>query len=192
MTIFYSSGVVVGILTSDYEIDMARMAIVRATAYPMMLTFHRAFDVCVTDIRESIRQVLDLGCDRLLTSGRSPSAELGSDTLREIVNARDEYLRANPHMPFLRVVAAAGVSVSNAADIISSSGVDGIHAASSVLKKAVQRDPVVEDGPVDDDVVKFSVAVKDFDDDCSAGMVCVKEVSVLVDEAENAWVGNQL
>ena len=40
-----ADGVVVGLLTEDGEIDLARMRVVREVADGLVLTFHRAFDV---------------------------------------------------------------------------------------------------------------------------------------------------
>jgi hypothetical protein len=129
------AGVVVGMLTSDYKIDMTRMAIVRTISHPMLLTFHRAFDICVTDVAEAVKQVIALGCDRLLTSGRAPSAEAGLENLRTILATRDEYNTVHPCSRYLSVIAAAGVSAENAGAIVGMTGVDGVHAASSVMRK---------------------------------------------------------
>ena len=49
----------------------------------MSFTFHRAFDV-VSKPKEALLQLLNLGVDRLLTSGQQEKAEDGIDLLIEL------------------------------------------------------------------------------------------------------------
>ena len=49
----------------------------------MSFTFHRAFDV-VSKPKEALLQLLNLGVDRLLTSGQQEKAEDGLDLLIEL------------------------------------------------------------------------------------------------------------
>jgi copper homeostasis protein CutC len=80
-------GVVVGVLTSSNHIDMAKMRVLRAVSEGMLLTFHRAYDVAVGDPLEDLQNLIHIGCDRLLTSGKSSSAmhETGSKLLTKLV-----------------------------------------------------------------------------------------------------------
>lgn len=114
---------------------MTRMAIIRKISHPMMLTFHRAFDICASDLEETVLQVISLGCDRLLTSGRSSCAETGMETLKTIIQIRDNFIRGHAGSNHLRVIAAAGVSAENVGKIIMMTGVDGVHAGSSVVRR---------------------------------------------------------
>ena len=195
-----------GILTSNFEIDVPRMQIIRDVSRPLLLTFHRAFDVCTTDVEESISQIMSFGCDRLLTSGRFPTAEAGQEMLHRVVAARDNFLSKHPNATHMRVIAAAGVSVSNAGNIITHGAVDGVHAGSAVTVKGrgkveaeklpkLPRDQseclhaVSEEGHVRSRLLdgNSDMCVKDFNDDLCAGVVSVEEVSRLVNEAEAAW-----
>lgn len=117
------SGVVIGILNKDGSIDVPRMKIIRNISQGLILTFHRAFDVCTQPMVESLDTLIDLGCTRLLTSGRRPSACEGIDSLIEIVN------HVNGQM---QIIAAAGVNSENVFKLISETNIDGVHAGSSV------------------------------------------------------------
>jgi copper homeostasis protein len=50
----------------------------------MSVTFHRAFDV-TRDPHEALEDLIDLGVDRVLTSGQEPSALAGLDLLCDLV-----------------------------------------------------------------------------------------------------------
>lgn len=77
-------GVVLGILTPDGRVDTVRTAELIALARPMRVTFHRAFDM-VADPRQALEDVIDLGCERILTSGLEPSAWEGIDQIAALI-----------------------------------------------------------------------------------------------------------
>lgn len=82
------AGVVFGILTPDGEIDEVRCGILIDIAYPMKVTFHRAFD-CTNDLFQSIEVLINLGFERILTSGGALTAIEGISTLQELVKTAD-------------------------------------------------------------------------------------------------------
>jgi len=65
-------GVVIGMLNADGSIDVKRTSSLIEAAYPMGVTFHRAFDRC-KDPFVSMEQLIEIGCERILTSGQQPS-----------------------------------------------------------------------------------------------------------------------
>lgn len=65
-------GVVIGLLNADGTIDVKRTSALIETAYPMGVTFHRAFDRC-KDPFEALEQLIELECERILTSGQQLS-----------------------------------------------------------------------------------------------------------------------
>jgi copper homeostasis protein len=65
-------GVVIGLLNADGSIDVQRTAILVEAAYPLGVTFHRAFDRC-NDPFAAMEQLIEIGCERILTSGQQPS-----------------------------------------------------------------------------------------------------------------------
>ena len=69
-------GVVIGLLLSDGRIDLPRTAALRELAYPMEVTFHRAFDRCL-DPMNALEELISIGIDRILTSGQSLTAPEG-------------------------------------------------------------------------------------------------------------------
>jgi copper homeostasis protein len=119
-------GVVVGALTPGGGIDENAMRRFREAAGPLQLTFHRAIDVSSETIDEVITKLARLGCDRVLSSGLRRSAVDGLENLAAMVKLiHDRQYR-------IRIVAAAGVNANNARDIVTSSGVHGVHAGSAV------------------------------------------------------------
>lgn len=110
--------VVVGFLTPDGRIDVAKTRHVVELAAPMEVTFHRAFDEMTEDPLEALEKVIGCGCHRILTSGCRPSAEEGIDTLRQLVqHAADRIV----------ILAGAGVTPQNAARIARETGVTELH-----------------------------------------------------------------
>lgn len=66
-------GVVLGILKADGSVDKIRCSQLVQLAYPMSVTFHRAFDR-VADAAQALEDIIEIGCERILTSGGVPFA----------------------------------------------------------------------------------------------------------------------
>ena len=79
-----ADGIVFGILTPEGEIDTARSRALIAAARPLPVTFHRAFDVTKEAYR-SLEKLIELGVDRVLTSGLEPTVMEGILTLTDLV-----------------------------------------------------------------------------------------------------------
>ncbi|MDR2968505.1 MAG: copper homeostasis protein CutC [Tannerellaceae bacterium] len=77
-------GVVFGCLTGEGDVDTALLRRLVAAARPLSVTFHRAFDVC-RDPFLALEQIIEAGCDRILTSGQQPNAEQGIPLIAELV-----------------------------------------------------------------------------------------------------------
>lgn len=77
-------GVVFGCLTKEGDIDTALMRELIKAASPLSVTCHRAFDVC-RDPFQALEQLIELGCDRILTSGQQSDAVKGIPLLAELV-----------------------------------------------------------------------------------------------------------
>lgn len=76
-------GVVFGCLRADGSIDVERNRYLMECASGMSVTMHRAFDR-TADPALALEQVIDLGFDRILTSGQQPQAIQGVDLLAKL------------------------------------------------------------------------------------------------------------
>ena len=88
-------GVVLGLLQSDGRIDIKRTEALVKAAYPMEVTFHRAFDRCV-DPFEALEKLVEAGVQRILTSGQKPTAPEGAGLIAELVKAASERIIIMP------------------------------------------------------------------------------------------------
>ena len=88
-------GVVIGILNADGTVDKKRCKELVEIAYPLGVTFHRAFDR-VKDATEALEDVIEIGCERILTSGLVPNALDGSEILAALIKQADERIIIMP------------------------------------------------------------------------------------------------
>ena len=112
-------GVVIGALKANGDIDIDTCKRLSSEAGTMSVTFHRAFDLCADPIK-SLEEIIDLGCDRLLTSGQAATAEVGLLLLKKLVKKADNRII---------ILAGGGITAQNAAKIISECGTNEIHAS---------------------------------------------------------------
>ncbi|MCX8019108.1 MAG: copper homeostasis protein CutC [Chitinophagaceae bacterium] len=73
-------GIVTGLLNMDGTLDIIRTEKLIEAAYPMGVTFHRAFDRCRNPF-EALEQLIEIGCERILTSGQKVTAEEGIECI---------------------------------------------------------------------------------------------------------------
>ncbi|KAJ2964604.1 hypothetical protein NQZ79_g478 [Umbelopsis isabellina] len=76
-------GVVLGILTKDGEVDIERNKRLISLARPMEVTFHRAFDMAA-DPHVALDKLIEIGADRVLTSGQQKTALQGAELLADL------------------------------------------------------------------------------------------------------------
>ncbi len=115
------NGVVLGALRKDGRIDRELCQRLIDAARPLSVTFHRAFDL-TPDPFEALDSLLEMGVDRLLTSGQAASALGGAQLIRALVE------RAGTG---LCVMAGAGICAQNVATVVRATGVREIHASAS-------------------------------------------------------------
>lgn len=89
------NGVVIGMLNIDGSVDKRRLAVLVELAYPMGVTFHRAFDRAVNAF-QALEDIIDIGCERILTSGQRPTVMEGIQLIKELVEHADERIIIMP------------------------------------------------------------------------------------------------
>ncbi len=77
-------GVVIGILNKDATINMLQCSRLIQLAYPMGVSFHRAFDR-VINMEQALQDAIEIGCERILTSGLYPTAIEGLQNIKHLV-----------------------------------------------------------------------------------------------------------
>jgi copper homeostasis protein len=110
-------GVVVGMLKADGSIDKKRMTQLVELAYPMGVTFHRAFDRCSNPF-EALEHVIDTGCERILTSGQHEMAIGGTALISDLVKQAGERIIIMP---------GSGVRSSNIVELAKKTGATEFH-----------------------------------------------------------------
>lgn len=88
-------GIVTGILNSDGSVDKERCSLLVQLSYPMSVTFHRAFDR-TSDAFKAMEDIIDIGCERILTSGQRPNALDGAELISELITQSDERIIIMP------------------------------------------------------------------------------------------------
>lgn len=77
-------GVVFGVLTKDNEIDYSLLTEFVELAKPMSITFHKAIDL-VKNPLDDIPKLINLGVDRILSSGKKDTAIEGANLLNSMI-----------------------------------------------------------------------------------------------------------
>jgi copper homeostasis protein len=122
-------GIVTGILNADGSIDKKRNSILIDLAYPMSVSFHRAFDRC-KDPFQSLEDIIELGFERILTSGQQPTALEGALLIHELVKLADDRIIIMP---------GSGVRDDNIEELIIKTGAREFHTAARISKNSVMQ-----------------------------------------------------
>jgi copper homeostasis protein len=124
-----ADGVVIGCLAADGSVDRERMAALIARARPLSVTCHRAFDVA-RDPMASLKALIDLGVDRLLTSGQEPSVLEGAPLIRRLIEAARGRIVIMP---------GGDITARNAARILAETGAAELHFAAFETRPSAMR-----------------------------------------------------
>ena len=114
-----ADGVVFGVLTADGDLDGERMARLVAAAHPMGVTCHRAFDM-TRDPGEALETLIELGVDRVLTSGQERSVPEGLALIGELVQQAGDRIIVMP---------GAGIEEDNIREVAERTGAKELHFA---------------------------------------------------------------
>jgi len=104
-----AKGVVFGCLNTANEIDIKQNKLLYKLSRSLGLevTFHRAFDFCASP-QESLEELINIGFDRLLSSGQKNTAEEGIPLLNDLVHLSNSRIQ---------IMAGSGVNSINALSI---------------------------------------------------------------------------
>jgi copper homeostasis protein len=115
---FGLSGVVIGAAHPDDRLDREVLARLLDRCERLGKTLHRVFDR-TPDPFEALETAIDLGFDRILTSGQQPTAAEGAALLGKLVAAADGRIV---------ILAACGIDADNVASLIKAAAVPEVHA----------------------------------------------------------------
>lgn len=121
-----ADGVVIGFLNADGTIDIERTSKIVEAVYPLGVTFHRAFDRC-KDPLIAMEQLIEIGCERILTSGQQKTAPEGAaliKTLNEQANGR------------IIIMPGSGVRTSNIKQLAETTGCIEFHTSLREIAKS--------------------------------------------------------
>lgn len=125
-------GVVIGLLNANGSINTNRTKKLVELAYPLEVTFHRAFDRAAQSLL-ALEDIIGCGCQRILTSGQVPNAFEGKELIRQLVEKAEERIIIMP---------GSGVRASNIAQLAAVTGVTELHSsARKMVPSAMQFHP---------------------------------------------------
>lgn len=122
-------GVVIGALDANGDVDERTCRALIEAAGSLSVTFHRAFDV-VRDRERALETIIALGCDRVLTSGGAATALAGAEQIAATVQQAGTRIR---------VIAGAGITPENIAELARRSGAHEFHGSARGLRASVSR-----------------------------------------------------
>lgn len=144
------SGIVSGVLTHQFTIDLKRTALLVDLTKPGHFTFHRAFD-WISEPKKAIRELQNIGVNTILTSGQKVTALAGMDDLKSW----------NTYASHCSIMPGSGINLENI-QIFKENGFDAIHLSGSKWRKTLSSKP-----PITMNNAKFlsddSIAVSDLD-----------------------------
>lgn len=131
-----ADGIVFGCLNPDGTINMEanRRLVEIAHRFGGEAVFHRAFD-CTPGPLEAIQNLIDLGFDRVLTSGQAATAPEGAGLLKKLQERYGDKIE---------ILAGCGVSPANAGDLMAATGVSQLHSSC----RTWVEDPTTDAGKV--------------------------------------------
>ena len=116
-----ADGIAFGILdiNSDLDVNRCKTIIDIVKSYHKTVVFHRAID-CVNNLDITIRDLIALKVDRILTSGLKPKAEDGKDLIMYMQQTYGQDIE---------ILAGSGINYHNAHKLIQDTGINQIHSS---------------------------------------------------------------
>jgi copper homeostasis protein len=117
-------GIVFGCLTQEGDVDIVACRRLMTEAAPLSVTFHRAFDAC-RNPQKSLEDIIELGCQRLLTSGQCDKAQDGIPLIRQLVRQAENRIVIMP---------GSGITPDNIAEIARETNAREFHTSAQVIR----------------------------------------------------------
>jgi copper homeostasis protein len=117
-------GIVIGMLNADGTIDKKRCSelVQMAKQWGVGVTFHRAFDMC-TDMDQALEDIIEIGCERILTSGGKSTAIEGARVIANLIKKAAGRIIIMP---------GSGINENNVTDLVHFTGATEIHSSAKV------------------------------------------------------------
>jgi copper homeostasis protein len=117
-------GIVIGMLNADGTIDKKRCSelVQMAKQWGVGVTFHRAFDMC-TDMDQALEDIIEIGCERILTSGGKSTAIEGARIIASLIKKAAGRIIIMP---------GSGIRENNVTDLVHFTGATEIHSSAKV------------------------------------------------------------
>jgi len=144
-------GVVIGTLNKDNSLPIKVLKYMVKLAKPLDLTFHRAFDKVIQP-KDSLKKIIDLGFDRILTSGQESTANSGLKLLIELQKIADDQLVIMP---------GGGINDQNC-NLFFQAGFKEIHLSAKGSEKTADGEPVSDLTTIEKVVLSASKFKKNF------------------------------
>lgn len=126
-------GVVLGALTKDRRVDVETCRRLKDAAAPLETTFHRAFDIVEEPVK-AFDQTIEMGFDRLLTSGQAATAQEGVALIHSLNDRAGDRIT---------LIVGGGINEQNARTIVEATGVQELHASASASTDGQSKNDVV-------------------------------------------------
>ncbi|HMR57780.1 MAG TPA: copper homeostasis protein CutC [Cyclobacteriaceae bacterium] len=122
-------GVVLGILNADGTLDKKRCKELIDRARPLKVTCHRAFDM-TRDPFEALEDCIELGFDRILTSGQQATASKGVDLISQLIQKAKGRIVIMP---------GTGVNEDTVVEIVQKSRANEIHFSATTFRESAMQ-----------------------------------------------------
>lgn len=133
-----ADGFVYGALDENNSIDLRKCREIVKTCYPLPVTFHRAFDLVKNPLIE-IEVVIDLGFQRLLTSGTKKTALEGCEVIHQLIK------RAHNRVV---IIPGCGINKNNIKEIAEETEAREFHGSFSKMTEKQEDDSIIQLGNV--------------------------------------------
>jgi len=119
-------GIVIGMLNADGTVDKERCSRLAELAYPIGVTFHRAFDRA-HDPFKAMEDIIETGCERILTSGQKPNASDAAELIAALIKKAGDRIIIMP---------GSGIRSDNIIDIAVKTTATEFHSSARIMAES--------------------------------------------------------